>query len=115
MKLLKDYFKLEKEIKNYFGYVEQWKAIPLSDETDMYWFIANNQCVYSDEPISLEKMLEVGPHYSFVLYGKQSIYRKDDYTMLVVDTNTDFNIFLMIFDNEKECKDPKIIEVFKEW
>jgi hypothetical protein len=115
MQLLKDYFKLEKEIKNYFGYEEQWRAIPLDDMTNDYWFITDSECIWSDEPISLDKILEVGPHYSSSLYGRKSVYEREDFTMVCVDTQTDGNIFLMIFDNAKKCKDPKVLEAYAEW
>jgi len=35
--------------------------------------------------------------------------------MVCVDTQTDGNKFLMIFDNEKECKDKDIIEAGENW
>ena len=44
--------------------------------------------------------------YSDEIYTQQSlkkwVYRADDYTMVCVDTHTDGNQFLRIFDNAKE-------------
>ena len=37
MKLLDDYFKLQKEVYDYFGYVEDWVVIPLEDGTEYFW------------------------------------------------------------------------------
>ena len=39
MKILKEYFELQKQIFDYFGYVEDWKVIPLDDQTDQYWIL----------------------------------------------------------------------------
>jgi hypothetical protein len=36
MQLLKDYFALQQQIHDYFGYEEDWVTIPLDDATDMY-------------------------------------------------------------------------------
>ena len=43
MKLLQDYFKLQKEIYDYFGYKEDWVVIPLDDQTDQEWFIKGTE------------------------------------------------------------------------
>lgn len=37
MKILDEYFKLQKEIYKYFGYVEDWVVIPIDDKRDFYW------------------------------------------------------------------------------
>jgi hypothetical protein len=36
MKLLTQYFALQKQIYEYFGYTEDWKTIPLDDSTEYY-------------------------------------------------------------------------------
>jgi len=121
MKLLKDYFRLKKEIHDYFGYREDWVDIPLSDETDCYWFVTGEGhggvCVWGDEPLT-EEFVRDGGIYSGPIYTQRFlpkwVYRKDDYTMVCVDTQTDGNKFLMIFDNSKECKDQKVVEAYKE-
>ena len=35
VKLLDDYFKLQKEIYDHFGYTEDWVVIPIEDSTEM--------------------------------------------------------------------------------
>jgi len=37
MKILDEYLKLEKEIHAYFGYVEDWRIIPIDDAREYYW------------------------------------------------------------------------------
>jgi hypothetical protein len=46
-----------------------------------------------------------GKYYENVVYTQRFlrkwVYESDDYTMIVVDTMTDGNKFLKVFDNEK--------------
>lgn len=109
MKKLDDYFELQKEIFDYFGYVEDWVVIPMDDATDFFWHIDENnddvQFAVNKENI-FEGTDEDG--FSNSIYRqrflKKHIYRGKDFTMICVNTNTDGNQFLQIFDNKKEIK-----------
>jgi hypothetical protein len=37
MQLLNDYLQKQQELFDYFGYVENWKAIPVDNATMYYW------------------------------------------------------------------------------
>lgn len=112
MKLLKQYFEIENEIYEYFGFVQQWTIFPLSDETAHYWFVDNDKCYYNLEPFS-EENIEDGRHSSGVVM-KKGILAKDDYTMIAIDTLCDGNRYLGIFDNEKQLKDQNLISLMME-
>jgi len=110
MELLDDYFKLQKEIYNHFGYVEDWVAIPLDDARDYVWKIEGGDegsVLFAD---SIEQLNdeEAGDYYSNEIYTQRFlpkwVYRSEDYTMICVDTHTDGNKFLQVFDNSKEVK-----------
>jgi hypothetical protein len=106
MKLLDDYFKIQKEIYDYFGYVENWRVIPIEDTREYYWYlVANDYVRFADSIEDLENE-KVGDYYENEVYIQrfltQWVYRAKDYTMICVDTHTDENKFLRIFDNEKE-------------
>jgi len=110
MKLLDDYFKLQKEIHDHFGYVEDWVAIPLDDARDYVWKINGGdegEVIFAD---SIEQLNdeEAGDYYSNEIYTQRFlpkwVYRSEDYTMICVDTHTDGNKFLQVFDNSKEIK-----------
>lgn len=114
MQLLKDYFNLQSLIFEYFGYVEDWKAIPLDDSTEYFWRLKEypdgSGCVYFHEEqdaLSPKNFLE-GKYYSNSIYTQRHlpkwIYRGEDYTMVCVDTNIDDNKFLRVFANSKEIK-----------
>ncbi len=111
MKLLDDYRKIEQAIFDYFGYKEDWVTIPLEDRTDMSWQIVNGEA-HGGEVKFHETMEavrdETGEHYCNEIYTQRFlpkwVYRGEDYTMICVDTHTDGNKFLAIFDNSKEIK-----------
>lgn len=76
----------------------------------MYWKIVEDGFVnivrygdsYSDV-VNLE-----GDYYEDEIYTQRHLqewtHRGDEHTMICVDTNTDGNKFLHIFDNDKEIK-----------
>jgi len=111
MKLLNDYFKLQNEIYNYFGYVEDWVVIPIDDARNFFWRIQgseeNGSVQYADSIQNLND-IEAGHYYTNEIYTQRFlpkwVYRGEKYTMICVDTHTDGNKFLQIFNNSKEQK-----------
>jgi hypothetical protein len=91
----------EKAIHQYFGYEEDWKVLPIQDYTSFYWYIEGESVYYGDTP--QEALLADVCYIDSILYG-HDIHRKDDFTMIPVDTQTDGNQFLSIFDNTKEIQ-----------
>jgi hypothetical protein len=111
MQLLNEYNAKRQELFDYFGYVEDWVAIPVDDATMYYWRLTGDG--RGDEVLfagTLEELNdETGNFYSNEIYTQRFlpkwVYRGADYTMVVVDTHTDGNKFLQIFDNAKEVKE----------
>lgn len=106
MELLNKYFELQKKVYEYFGYEEGWKVIPLDDCTKYFWFVSDCDVEFAD---SLEELKnEEGNYYVNEIYTQRHlpkwVYRGDDYTMICVDTHTDGNKFLQVFDNSKEIE-----------
>jgi hypothetical protein len=124
MKLLKQYFKLQQEIFDYFGYREDWAVIPLEDSTDYYWYYTGKKVWFSEKPFTVELIKAGQELYSHTIYTQRHLpkwdYIVDDpdgYSMFVVDTHTDGNKFLQVFANNKRLIDPpqEIIDAFQEW
>lgn len=101
MKLLDQYFKLQEEIYDYFGYKEDWCVFPISDSTEYFWALTERQVYFADTKEELES--QSGNYYSNEIYNQRflpkAVYLGKDYTMILVDTHTDGNKFLQIFDN----------------
>ena len=123
MELLTKYFDLQKQIYEYFGYVEDWRAIPLDDKTDAHWMLSQDATgsgwvAWSEKPLSAD-VVEAGEEiYSAEIYTQRFlpkwVYRADEYTMVCADTRTDGNKFLMVFANDKECSDKALKELYAE-
>ncbi len=112
MDILDDYIALQNQIFDYFGYVEDWRRLPLEDSREFYWFLTMNESgggfvtfAETREQLTNE---EAGDYYSDEIFTQRHlpkwVYRGEDYTMVCVDTHTDGNQFLRIFRNEKEIK-----------
>lgn len=52
MDKIKSYFKLQKELHEYFGYKENWTVFPMVDHTDVWWSLTDDtqDIVYSIIP-----------------------------------------------------------------
>ena len=107
MKLLQEYLKIQRELYTYFDYIEDWVVIPVDDGTDYHWYINDNTVIFAEFKEQLLN-LDNGDYYNNELYNQRfsskSIYKGKDYTMIVVDTHTDGNKFLQIFDNSKQIQ-----------
>lgn len=109
MKLLDEYFELQKKVHEYFGYVEDWRVIPLDDSTDYFWTLDGEEhggeVLFADSIAKLEDR-GAGDYYSNSIYTQRHlpkwVYRGEGYTMICVDTHTDGNNFLQVFDNSKQ-------------
>lgn len=124
---LDEYFALVKEIHDEFGYKEDWVVIPLDDQRGSYWQLSGEgrghevtwattpddlrlwlDAEASDDPDAWKALPEGLDVWSAEIYTQRFlpkwVYRTDELTMVCVDTHTDGNKFLMIFDNAKEVK-----------
>lgn len=104
MQLLNEYFALQKKVHEHFGYVEDWKVIPLSDETEYLWFLTNSEVVFA----STREDFNTGNYYTCEIYTYRHlpkwVYEAEDCTMVCMDTHTDGLTFLGIFDNSKRIE-----------
>ena len=72
--------------------------------------------LYSENPLT-EEIIDAGKHYEAEIYTQRFlpkwVYRGEKYTMVCMDTHTDGNKFLGIFENDKEIKDENLSD--KAW
>jgi len=110
MKELDDYFALQKQIHEYFGYKEDYKIIPLDDCRTYYWLVDKDEKHFVRYAVAKEDLFdeEAGNYYECSIYTQRFlpkwVYRGKDYTMVCSDTHTDGNKFLQVFSNDKEVK-----------
>ena len=124
MKKLIQYFKLQEEIFDYFGYQEDWVTIPLEEQLDVNWMICgpedsnSTRVVYSKVPFTPD-IIESGENiYSGLIYTQRFlpkwVYRGKDYTMISINTQSDGNRVLRVFTNKLECNDQKLKDLYNE-
>ena len=111
MKALDDYLALQEEIFSYFGYVENWVAIPIDDCREYYWRLDEDEggsgtVTYADTLDTLNDE-EAGNYYQDEIYTQRFlpkwVYRGAEYTMICCNPGVDGNKFLRIFNNAKEA------------
>ena len=110
MKLLDDYFEIQQKIHDYFDYHDDWKVIPLNSYREFYWYIVDGDESSGDirfSPTKEELKDQDGDHFyqeEIFTYRhlEKYVYRAKDYTLILIDTHCDGNIFAGIFSNEKE-------------
>lgn len=107
MKLLDDYLALQQQIYDYFGYREEWRAIPIDDCREYFWRLDGDgpgEVHFAETEQDLAS--QSGAYYVNEIYTQRFlpkwVYRAADYTLICVDTHTDGNKFLQVFDNAKE-------------
>lgn len=107
MKPLDDYMWQRREIFAYFGYVEDWRILPLDDAREFYWRLDGEgpgtvTCATTEEELRTGE----GNCFQNEIYTQRHlpkwVYRGPKYTMVVVYTHTDGNQLLQVFDNSKE-------------
>lgn len=107
------YFELQENLFEHCGYHEQWRIFPMVDERESIWQVqggegSGGEIHWGD---SEEQLLdkEEGDFYSGEIYTQRHhnkwVFRGEKYTLALVDTHCDGNIYLLILDNEKELKE----------
>lgn len=117
------YFSLGRAIHEAFGYRENWCVIPLDDRRSEHWMLVGGDdgtCVWSPDPLTIASVKDGKTIYSGSIYTqrflKKWVYRTTAHVLVSVDTMTDGNKFLMIFDADKECTDEAVHEAWeKRW
>ena len=126
--LVEKYFTAKRHLQEAFTYHPDWVEIPMDDQTDMHWMLIGGNaeggdgayCIYYEKPLTVDVVGDGafygGPAYVRHVYTQRFlpkwVYRTPTHVMISVDTQTDGNKFLMIFDAAKECKDEKVAQAF---
>lgn len=118
---LSQYFNIQKSIHDYFGYKEDWRAIPLDDQRSQHWMLleqpnGQGKVVWSPKTFTERSLTSGTDICSGAIYTqrhlKKWVYRTTDYVMISVDTHCDGNKFLMVFDAQNECTDVSLKKIY---
>lgn len=105
MQLLDNYLDLEKQIYEYFGFTETWQVLPIQDCRKYYWRINYSRDGVDFADSEKELAEETGNYYKnsfFYSPGEDMpVYPGKGYALIMVDTHTDGNKFMSIFDKSK--------------
>lgn len=121
--IIDSYFEAKGEVHKIFGYESNWVEIPLDDERGSYWLLTNGEgfhsrCVWSPEPFTEEGIRGGKTIYSASVYTQRFlekwVYRAKEHVLICVDTQTDGNKFLKIFNANQECSDDNLRQLYKE-
>ena len=98
--------KLQNDIYEYFGYEEDWCVFPIEDRREYFWRINGDERDGTVEYCSEPTFTDEDHLYSDEIFTQRFlskwVYRGKDYTMILVDTHTDGNKFLAIYENAKQ-------------
>lgn len=105
--LLNKYQEIEQQIYDYFDYEEEWSKFCIENCTEYFWYLGKCEYVFYCNAKNKEEAKEI------ILIGVESyssriinnsIYKKNDLTLILLDTECDGNVFLSIFDNSKKIE-----------
>jgi hypothetical protein len=114
------YFAAKEEIQEAFGYVQNWRDFPIEDNRGEHWMIVGGEdsggrVVYSPEPLTAESLEAGDKIYSGAIYTQRHmekwVWRTESHVMALVDTETDMNVFLMVFDAALEVTDEDLMDL----
>ena len=111
MELFEQYDNVKQQIFDYFGYVEDWRVLPLVFDTGCFWYLTGSEqygWIVFAETVKQLKDEDSCNYYENEIYTQRHLfkwfYRGEDYTMFCVDTHCDGNQYLQILSNDKEVK-----------
>jgi len=122
MDLIEKYKSALQEIYDHIGFEEDWSVFPVDDSTECYWIFGDalekllekkggdwffGDLVFSPSKEDLLNSNESNIYSNEILHHrfyKKSIFVGEKYTGILVDTHSDGNKFLQIFENDKQIK-----------
>lgn len=108
------HLKLYDELLNYFGVPGDWTVYPFNDMTHIKWYANINGPFGNNRLYFMDKFEDKDELFSEILipvchsnkddHNHVYLVQRDDYTLVLMDTQTDRNIFYVILDTKKYDK-----------
>ena len=116
--IVDSFFDAREAIFEHVGYVEDWRVLPLDDSRDQFWAVDAHEREWVKFSPSREALVywlehdDYGSHgdklYENAIYTQRHltkwVFRGEELTLAVTDTNTDGNKYLQLFRNENEVR-----------
>jgi hypothetical protein len=107
MKQLDDFNEAQEALYDYFEFKEDWTAYPIDDRRKFYWHMNAQEVKFYDNKEAFETQDDMHAYTDEILHDRfypKAVYEGADFTLIMVDTHTDGNKFLAIYDNSKKIK-----------
>lgn len=100
--LLQTYNRALEALYAHVGFIEDWVVFPIEDRSEMYWQIIDSEVV---RWAGTKKKFTSGNYHEELIYQQKFyekwVYEGKDLTMIMVDTQTDGNIFFAFYSNDR--------------
>lgn len=124
---LSSYFEAQDAVLEAFKFDNTaWRVFPLEDKRDLHWMLVGGDkdtgvgchVAYSPDAFTPTSIEAGKTLYSGMAYHQRHLpkclWRTDTHTMVLVDTQCDLNVFLMVFDNVLRCEDAALETLWEE-
>lgn len=114
MNIIEKYKSALQDIYNHLGFKEDWSIFPIDDSTSYIWriditvdsvsFWESKEQYDKSEPDYMYPNTKEGYYQNEIMthcHYPKNIYIGDEFTGILVNTHTDGNEFLQVFDNSK--------------
>jgi hypothetical protein len=104
MKQLDDYNEAQKAVYDYFGFKEDWAVYPIDDRREYWWDMNATEVNFYDTKEAYETEDGMHSYSDEILHHRfypKAVFEGAEFTLIMVDTHTDGNRFLAIYDNSK--------------
>ena len=96
-----------------FAYDAQWRDFKLRDQTAVYWALTPYTLWFSPNPFTKETIeTEAALYESSVISPVR--WHCEGCTALIEDTQTDGNIYLSVFSDDKRLTDPELLALLED-
>lgn len=105
-----NYNQAKQELYDYFGFKDDWAVFPIEDRRRYWWSMTASDVTFYDSLEAYQKSDGDHTYSDSILHHRfyqKAVYPGKDYTLVMVDTHTDGNKFLAIYDNSKRVDAPK--------
>ena len=117
---LRTYAVAERRVHELVGYEEQWRIYPLEAQTGVAWMLFDHKVAWAvpEHPLDASTISEGKHHGSGAICASRDaekhVLRTETHAMVIVDTQCDGNVVMMVFENAREVTDPELKKLYEE-